>query len=145
MEENENKEKEVAQSAPDWENIAKYQAAELANYIKRNKDAVQNAFNDGRASVLNAFLPVLDALGDGVKTIKDASDKEGVEIILRKFEKILLDVGFEEIPCKKGDEFDPYIHTCISNNGDADTKITKVWQKGYRFNGRVVRPATVSI
>jgi len=53
---------------PDWKSIAQYKAAELENYIKRQRDAVQNAFNDGRIHVLLSILPIGDSLSEAMKT-----------------------------------------------------------------------------
>jgi|GEM_PF-1833433 len=139
----------VTQMTPEgptnWEEVAKYKAAELDNYIKRTKDAIGNAFNDGRAQVLVQILPLLDALVEAQKTVQTAADKEGLEILVRKFEETLVRLGMEVIPVKKGDKFDPYIHSCMSAAADNNEKILEVYQKGYRFAGRVVRPALVKI
>ena len=131
--------------AINWENIAKYKAAELDNYIKRTKDAIQNAFNDGRTHVLMTILPISDSLGEAIKSVQNPDDKKGLEILTRKFDEILQGLGLEEIPVKVGDIFDPYIHACITSPSDNNNKILEVWQKGYKFAGRVIRPATVRI
>ena len=128
---------------PDWESIAKYKAAELDNYIKRQKDAVQNAFNDGRTHVLLSILPIADSLGEALKTVKNADDRKGIEILKNKFEGVLMALGMEEIPVKKGDKFDPHIHNSITACEDGENKISEVLQKGYRFGGRIIRPALV--
>jgi len=131
--------------APDWQSIAKYKAAELDNYIKRTRDAVQGAYNDGRTHVVMMMLPLGDSLGEAIKTVKNDADREGLEILIRKFDGILESLGMEEIKVKVGDKFDPHIHSCISQASDDNNKILEVWQKGYRFGGRVIRPAMVKI
>jgi len=130
---------------PDWETLAKYKAAELDNYIKRTKDAVQNAFNEGRTHVAMSILPFGDNLGEAIKVVKNPDDKKGIEILARKFDEILKGLGLEEIAVKVGDTFDPYIHACISACEDGTNKIALVYQKGYKFAGRIVRPALVSL
>ena len=140
----------------DWESVAKYKAAELENYIKRQKDAVSNAFNEGRGQVLAAVLPVLDNFSDALKMAKPKPDGEaahqcneslrtGIEMLKRKFEGILMGLGMEEIPTGRGDPFDPYIHQCVAAGENTDNKVKEIWQKGYRFAGRVIRPVTVKI
>ena len=129
----------------DWESIAKYKAAELENYIKRTKDAIANAFNDGRTHVLMTMLPLGDSLGEAIKTVKNPDDQKGLEILVRKFDAVLESLGMEEIPVAAGDTFDPYIHSCIAPAQDGNNKVLEVWQKGYKFAGRVIRPATVKI
>jgi molecular chaperone GrpE len=160
MTENESteKEKEVHnESSPDptpidWEKTAKYKAAELDNYIKRHKDAVANAFTDGRAYVISGILPILDSINEAVKTVHNEHEhagsesfRQGLEILQRKFQSILESMGVEEIPVKKGDPYDPYIHNCALTSENTANKIVEVWQKGFKYAGRIIRPATVKI
>jgi molecular chaperone GrpE len=151
MSEEKEKEKEKPEKpAVDWESIAKYKAAELENYIKRNKESVQNSFNDGRQNVIMAILPFGDNIDEAIRIAKgaindpnDAGVVAGLEVLGRKFGAIIENLGVETIPVKAGDKFDPYIHSSIS--AGEGTKIQEVYQKGYRFAGRVIRPATVRI
>ena len=139
------KEPEIVE-APNWESIAKYKAAELDNYIKRNKDATLNAFNDGKSHVVMKVLPLTDSLNEALKTIKSEADRQGIEILSRKFDTILTGLGLEEIPVKAGDNFDPFIHQSISQAQEGGkNKILEVYNKGYKFAGKVIRPATVRI
>jgi len=144
--------------SPNWESIAKYKAAELENYIKRQKDAVGNAFNDGRLSVVMGILPIMDIAAEALKSMKDENDRKGVEMLLKKFEANMYSIGLEEIACKAGDKFDPYVHNCVSKEHE-DNIVREIWQKGYRlggkvpgdsqgsykFAGRVIRPVAVKI
>ncbi|MDR0462076.1 MAG: nucleotide exchange factor GrpE [Christensenellaceae bacterium] len=141
MEENKIPEPEIV----NWESIAKYKAAELENYIKRTKDATQNAFNDGRAHAAMTILPLGDSLAEALKTVQNPDDKKGIEILARKFDDILRGIGVEEIPVNVGDKFDPYIHQTVTEATDGKNKITAVFAKGYRFAGRTIRPAMVQI
>ena len=145
MTENESQTNEEDTQKVDWEKIAKYKAAELDNYIKRQKDAVGNAFNDGRTHAITSILPVLDSISDAVKIVKDENDLAGIKILERKFAGILAGMGLEEIVTKKGDPFDPYIHTCVAAGENTENLVLEVWQKGYKFAGRVIRPVTVKI
>jgi len=155
MSKNSNEEKEqegqVGGSAPqvetpDWESIARYKAAELENYIKRTKDSVQTAFNDGKAHVMMMILPLTDSLTEALKTVKADADRKGIEILARKFDGILKGLGLEEIPVKAGDQFDPFIHQSINQASEgAKNKIVEVYTKGYKFAGKTIRPATVRI
>jgi len=57
----------------------------------------------------------------------------------------LKNYGVEEIEAKEGDEFNPELHEAIKQesggvNQELGNKIKKVMQKGYRLNGRVMRP-----
>jgi len=130
---------------PNWENIAKYKAAELENYIKRQKDAVQNAYNDGRINTLMKLLPLNDTITTAVNSFRDESVKQGLNMLIRKFESIIADLGVEEIAVSVGDTFDPYIHECVNNSEVQSNTVSEVYQKGYKFAGRIIRPAMVKI
>lgn len=141
----EEKEPEIV-DAPNWESIAKYKAAELENYIKRTKDSVQSAFNDGKTHVVMQILPLGDSLIEAQKTIKSEADRKGIEILSRKFESLLTQMGLEEIKVSVGDTFDPFIHQSITQaESGSKNKIVEVYNKGYKFAGKVIRPATVRI
>jgi len=129
----------------DWESIAKYKAAEFENYIKRQKDSVSNAFNDGRGKVLMEFLPFGDNLAEAIKMIPGADERKGVEILLRKFNSIIENIGVEVLTVKAGDTFDPYIHQSINAGATGDNTVKEVLANGYKFAGRILRPAVVRI
>jgi len=130
----------------DWQSVAKYKAAELENYIKRTRDAVNNAFNDGRAQVMVSIIPIADSLCEAIKGL--GASKEviaGITILKKKVDDILKSIGLEEMNVKVGDNFDPYKHSCVQAAKDGATKITSICQKGYIFAGKVVRPAIVML
>ena len=56
--------------------------------------------------------------------------------------------GLEEIE-PKGETFSPHEHEAIGNKEtekeEEDHKILEVLQKGYKLNGRVIRPAKVKV
>ena len=144
-------EKEDKKPEPvNWESIAKYKAAELDNYIKRNKDSISNAYTDGRQNVILSIIPFGDNIDEAIrvatKSVNDPNDAAvlaGLEVLGRKFTALIEGLGVEIIPVKKGDQFDPYIHSSITEG--TGTKIVEVYQKGYKFAGRIIRPATVQI
>ena len=137
--------KEAKVEEVDWQSIAKYKAAELDNYIKRNREAVNVAYNDGRASVIMNILPLGDSLSEAMRQIQSEADKRGIEILIRKFGALLEGLGLEEIAVNVGDPFDPYIHSSIGASEDGKNIVSAVYQKGYKFAGRILRPATVKL
>jgi molecular chaperone GrpE len=50
----------------------------------------------------------------------------------------------EEIEVKAGDKFNPEVHEAVGGEGKKQ-KITKIIQKGYKLNGRIVRAAKVEV
>jgi molecular chaperone GrpE len=136
-----------AKKADENLNMAKYQKAEFENYKKRTAASVENAFTEGRAYVIVNVLPVMDSLLEAMKVVKNPADREGIEILRRKFESILESIGLEIIPADPGTKFDPHIHNAVlaeKSNGPSGLRLEE-WQKGYRLSGRVIRPSTVKV
>ena len=128
--------------------LAKYQKAELENYKKRHAGAVENAFTDGKAFVIISILPIIDSLTEALKIITTPKEREGIEMLGRKFTGILTDIGVEEIKTEIGAKFDPYVHYAAATepaDGKESGIIVQVWQKGYKLSGKVLRPATVKV
>ena len=123
---------------------AKYERAELENFRKRNAENASKAYIDGQASVVKQILPIGDSLKEALKSIGDCG---GIEILLRKFDEVLTSLGVEEIPAC-GEPFDPNVHNAVSveqkENVKPDT-VLEVWQRGYKLNGKVLRPSTVKV
>jgi len=128
-------------------NLAKYQKAEFENYKKRERAGSESAFNEGRGFAIMSFLPVFDALTEAMKLVK-GEGREGIEMLGRKFEGILVGFGVTEISANVGDKFDPYMHNSVAVGKctkQPSGTILEVWQKGYKLDGRVLRPTSVRV
>jgi molecular chaperone GrpE len=133
--------------AEDNLNLAKYQKAEFENYKKRERAGADAAFNEGRAFCIINFLPVFDALAEAMKVVR-GEDRKGLEILERKFDDILKSFGVTEVEAALGDKFNPYIHNSIAVGkveGKPSGTILEVWQKGYKLDNKVIRPASVKV
>ena len=100
---------------------------------------------------LTMLLPVLDNLNLAVAASETDPSvehlRDGVIGTARSFERALIDVGVEPI-LSIGAEFDPEIHQAIDTSdvdAGADGKITAEYSRGYRFGGRMLRPASVQV
>ena len=73
---------------------------------------------------------------------------EGVNMILRNLRNLLTEEGVEELEAAEGVKFNPYEHQAMMTenveNLDNDV-IVKVFQKGYKLKGKVIRPAMVTV
>ena len=138
---------EAKKQAEENLSIAKYARAEFENYRKRERAGMDAAMNDGKIFIVMHTLPIMDNLMEAIKGIKSDVDREGITMIHRKLEGTLVSLGLEEIKAI-GEKFDPNVHNCIARakfaNRETDV-VGKVWQTGYRFAGKVIRPATVTI
>lgn len=75
--------------------------------------------------------------------------RKGIEYIYNQLQTIFRDHGIEEIIPKVGEKFNHHyeqsIGTIETKNKDEDDIIDKIVKKGYKFHGRVIRPASVKV
>ena len=124
-------------------------AAELDNFRKRTVRIRAETRDDTLRDMLLQVAPLLDnfrrALG------QEASDpaalREGIEIIFRQFNEILSGYGLEEIEAE-GQGFDPNQHEAmlqIPSEEHPPGTVMQEMEKGYKLNGRVIRPSRVVV
>ena len=100
---------------------------------------------------LTTLLPVLDNLNLAVAASEADPSldhlRDGVIGTARSFERALIDVGVEPIT-SVGETFDPEIHEAvdmIATEGENEGKIVAEYASGYRFGGKLLRPARVQV
>jgi molecular chaperone GrpE len=118
--------------------------AEYANYRKRVERDREANRDLAVGAALGELLPVLD----DVKRARDHGDLEGAfKSVAESLESTVARVGLETFGVE-GDAFDPTIHEAISHATSPEVTgptCTQVFQPGYRFKGRVLRPAIVAV
>ncbi|HVM39858.1 MAG TPA: nucleotide exchange factor GrpE, partial [Acidimicrobiia bacterium] len=71
--------------------------------------------------------------------------KKGVELVYAELLAVLERSGLERVDAL-GRPFDPNEHEAVMRDeGDGDPVVTEVMRQGYRFRGRVLRPAMVRV
>jgi len=126
--------------------------AEFDNYRKRTLKEKMELIKSGGESVLTSLLPVIDDFERALASISKAEDddpvKQGVVLILKKFEDFLKQNGIKEIETK-GKVFDTDQQEAITKipapSEDLKGKVVDVIQKGYLLNDKVIRFAKVVI
>jgi molecular chaperone GrpE len=116
--------------------------AEFENYQKRAQRDSENFRTMANASLIEDLLPVLDTLEQG-----SIHNKEFV-VVKEQLEKVLRKKGLEKIIVKRGTDFDHDKMDCLMDEECAETKegnVVNVLINGYTLNGRILRPAKVSI
>ncbi|CAD7288595.1 Protein GrpE [Campylobacter majalis] len=139
-------EKEVAELTDKY-----YRAnADFENLRKRVEKEKADIASYANEKFARDLLSVIDALEMGVNfQAKDDFSKkikEGIELSLSEFKKALEKHGVTTINTDV--EFDPNMHNAImrvDSEAHESGAIVQVMQKGYLINGRVLRPAMVSI
>ncbi len=126
--------------------------AEYQNYQRRALQNEQEAKRQGVTSVLSSILPVVDHF-DMALTQKPDSEAtqrviDGVRVIKSELIRALERHGVGLIQPAPGDEPDPTRHSVLMHKpaeGVAPGTISGVMQAGYTLDGRVVRPAMVTV
>ncbi len=121
--------------------------AEYANFRKRSEKEKSDSYQFAMANAVKELLGVVDNLERALANEKEDYEglKKGVELtyngLIASFEKLGV-TAFGEV----GEQFDPNYHNAVMHIDDdsLDTNvITDVFQKGYKINEKVVRPAMV--
>ena len=118
--------------------------AEYANYRKRVDRERETTRDQVVGATLAELLPILDDIGRA----REHGDLDGAfKSVAETLEATVTRLGVERFGTP-GDEFDPTIHEAISHQHSADVTgptCVSVFQQGYRFKGRVLRPAIVAV
>jgi molecular chaperone GrpE len=122
--------------------------AEFENYRKRQLRDQTVHLERANASLVEQLLPVLDsfelALGSGGTDVERL--RKGVELVYGELLGALEKAGLERIEAL-GKPFDPEEHEAVMHVEDdgGETGVRDVVRSGYRFKGRVIRPAMVKV
>ena len=124
--------------------------ADLINYRKRKDEEVSSLLKYANADIIISLLPVLDNFERVID--KDINEEvksylEGFKLIYNQIKEILDANEVKEIDALDK-EFDPLYHQSVSMRKD-ETKesgiVLEVFQKGYTYKDKVLRPAMVII
>ena len=122
--------------------------AEFDNYRKRTLRDQTVHLERAAGNLIEQLLPVLDsfelALGSGGTDVERL--RKGVELVYGELLGALEKAGLERIEAL-GKPFDPEEHEAVMHVEDdgGDPGVRDVVRSGYRFKGRVIRPAMVKV
>ena len=127
----------------------KRQMAEFDNFRKRTDKEKSQMYEIGAKDIIEKILPVVDNFERGLAAVKEEEKGlpfvEGMGKIYKQLMTCLEEVGVKPIEAE-GNEFDPNFHNAVMHIEDeqfGDSVIVEVFQKGYKINDRVIRPAMV--
>jgi len=125
-------------------------AADLENYkkqaLRQREDAVQGV----RAQLLGVILGVVDNLERALEHGSAADPQavlEGIRMTHRQVLEVLKNMGVEPIEAR-GKTFDPRFHEAVDVASDPEAPpdtVVEELQRGYLWNGEVLRPARVRV
>lgn len=127
--------------------------AEIDNIRRRTEQDVEKAHKFALEKFAKNILNTIDNLERALATPTNTEEDnvkalfDGVELTLKELLATVARFGIEPMGCV-GEAFNPDLHQAISMQpaeGFSANQITTVLQKGYLLNGRVIRPAMVTV
>lgn len=144
---------EVKKLASDLEDLRQTlvrHQADFANYRKRAEKENSEASKRATARVVEALIPVIDGFEHALAAHREAeyeSYRKGFELIHKQLLDNLARLGVQRVE-PLGQPFDPHLHQAMDRDetsDHADGTILEVYQPGYVYHGRVLRPAMVRV
>jgi molecular chaperone GrpE len=123
--------------------------AEFDNYRRRTDRERLETGAYAQGLLAERLLPVLDDFDRAIALQKGGESPEvhGFALIREKLHRALADAGLERID-SEGAVFDPDIHEALMTQeveAERDGVVISELAPGYRFRGRMVRPARVQV
>jgi molecular chaperone GrpE len=122
--------------------------AEFDNYRKRMLRDQTAHLERATAGLIEQLLPVLDAFELALNSAGSDAERlrKGVELVYGELLGALEKAGLERIEAH-GKPFDPEEHEAVMHVEDEEGEpgVRDVVRSGYRFKGRVLRPAMVKV
>ena len=124
----------------------KYLQADFDNFRRwsaKEKDTIISLANE---RLISDLLVILDDFERALPSLSEEKNKEGMQMVYKKLQKILSEYGLEPIECL-GKKFDPNSHEalcreqCMVESGT----VLEDLGKGYRLKSKVIRPSKVKI
>ncbi len=126
-------------------------SADYANFQKRAAKQAADTIAYEKERMVRTLLPALDNFEHTLANAKVGDNPDafvqGVRIIYDQMLDILKSHGVEQIKAS-GEKFDPAQHEAMMQRAEpetADNVVLEEFQKGYKLNGRVIRPSRVIV
>ncbi len=119
--------------------------ADYVNALKRFEEERDAAKSSGKVSAIKALLPAYAALE---RAEQHGEVPEGFQAIAKQLETAFSSLGIVEFG-EVGEVFDPMLHEAMGTDETEDEAkddtISVVFEKGYRMNDSIIRPAKVRV
>ncbi len=129
------KEEDILRLRADFENYRKHLEKEKTAFIRLSNE-----------QLIAQLLEVLDNFERALPLIKEEKASEGINMIYKQLEKILVDNGLRRIDAA-GKKIDPFYHEALlhEESDKEDGTIIEELQKGYMLKDKVIRHSKVKI
>ncbi len=126
-------------------------AADYENFQKRVPKQIDDTVAYKKEKIIKTLLPTLDNFEHTLQNAHSAENPdvlvEGIRIIYDQMLDILRSHGVEQIKAL-GEKFDPSLYHAVMQREEPEKQdgvVLEEFQKGYKLNGRVIRPSKVII
>jgi molecular chaperone GrpE len=142
--------KKLAAELEDMRQTLVRHQADFANYRKRAEKENREAGQRATARIIEQLIPVIDGFDHALAAHREAeydSYRKGFELIYKQLVDNLARLGAERID-PQGKPFDPHLHQAVDRaetSEHPDGTVLEVYQPGYVYHGRVLRPAMVRV
>ena len=126
-------------------------SADYANFQKRVPKQIADTICYEKEKIIKSLLPALDNFEHTLQNAHSAEDAEvfikGIQIIYDQMLDIFKSHGVEQIK-SPGEKFNPARHEAMMQKAEPekeDNIVLEEFQKGYKLNGRVIRPSKVIV
>lgn len=127
---------------------AKRSMADFQNFKRRTDEERGEIQVYANRKFLEALFPALDnfarAFGSVPEELKSNDWVKGVEAIEANLMKALTDLGLEVID-QINVPADPHRHEILMEGDGPAGEVIQLFEKGYAFNGKTIRPAKVQV
>ncbi len=144
---------DVAKLAADLEDLRQTllrRQADFDNYKKRIERERAEDFKRTTARLIEALIPAIDGFEQALAAHREAeyeNYRRGFELIYKQLLDNITKLGAERVD-PTGKQFDPHLHQAMDRTETTeheDGTVLQVFQPGYVFHGRVLRPAMVRV
>ena len=132
------------------ENKRKWYAvtAEYENYRRRTQNQSAQRYQEGRNDVVASLFPIGDNLERALSACADENTKQGLDMVLKAFKKVMEGEGVEEI-YPLGEAFNADTMEAImampAGEGEESGMVKQVYVKVYKKGDKVLRYAQVIV
>ncbi|OIP80405.1 nucleotide exchange factor GrpE [Candidatus Peregrinibacteria bacterium CG2_30_44_17] len=127
---------------------AKRAVADLQNFKRRVDEERSELRIFANAELITALFPIIDNLkraeGNLPEELTDNEWVKGIQSIEKQLVDTLTSLGLEETG-EVGEKFDPQLHEAVMQDTGTKDEITEVFEKGFSFKGRSIKPAKVKV
>jgi molecular chaperone GrpE len=140
---------DVKRERDEYLDLAQRAKADFENYRKRTARDAADAERRGKASLARELVPSVDNLERALAAADPGSEvARGLELVHGELVATLARAGVEAYD-PTGERFDPALSEAISTRPGGDGvepgTVVETLERGYRFNGGVLRPARVIV